>query len=71
MKTLVILFISLFSLSFTSKDITDDITNSLKQGNVPELVKKFAEKVSIKVLNQEDLLSKSQAQALIEDFFRY
>ena len=34
-----------------------------------ELVKHFAEKVSIKVLNQEDLLSKSQAQALIEDFF--
>ncbi|MES2760695.1 MAG: DUF4783 domain-containing protein [Bacteroidota bacterium] len=69
MKALVILFISLFSFSFTPKDITDDVANSLKQGNASELVKHFAEKVSIKVLNQEDLLSKSQAQALIEDFF--
>lgn len=69
MKALVILFISLFSFSFTLRDITDDVANALKQGNASELVKHFAEKVSIKVLNQEDLLSKSQAQALIEDFF--
>ena len=69
MKVLVILFISLFSFSFTSRDITDDVASALKQGNASELVKHFAEKVSIKVLNQEDLLSKSQAQALIEDFF--
>ena len=69
MKALVILFVSLFSFSFTLRDITDDVANSLKQGNAAELVKHFAEKVSIKVLNQEDLLSKAQAQALIEDFF--
>jgi hypothetical protein len=69
MKTLVILFFSLFLFSFGVKDINDDITNSLKQGNASELVKSFSEKIAIKVLNQEDLLSKSQAQALIEDFF--
>ena len=68
MKFFVIIFISLFSFSFTVKDITDDIANALRQGNVSELSKSFAEKVSIKVLTQEDLLSKSQAQALIEDF---
>jgi hypothetical protein len=50
MKALVILFISLFSFSFTSRDITDDVANALKQGNASELVKHFAEKVSIKVL---------------------
>jgi hypothetical protein len=69
MKALIILFISLFSFSFTSRDITDDVANALKQGNASEIVKHFAEKVSIKVLNQEDLLSKPQAQVLIEDFF--
>lgn len=69
MKALVIFFISLLSFSFTVKDLNDDIANALKQGNSTELVKFFAEKVSVKVLNQEDLLSKSQAQALIEDFF--
>jgi hypothetical protein len=69
MKLFVITLISLFSLSFNLKDITDDIANALKQGNTSELVKNFSEKISIKVLNQEDLLSKSQAQAVIEDFF--
>ncbi len=69
MKLLVSLLISVLSLSFTFKDITDDISNALKQGNTSELVKNFADKISVKVLNQEDLLSKSQAQALIEDFF--
>lgn len=69
MKALVIFLISLLSFSFTVKDLNDDIANALKQGNSTELVKFFAEKVSVKVLNQEDLLSKSQAQALIEDFF--
>ena len=69
MKLFVITLISLFSLSFSLKDITDDVANALKQGNTSELVKNFAEKISIKVLNQEDLLSKAQAQAVIEDFF--
>ena len=69
MKLFVITLISLFSLSFSLKDITDDVANALKQGNTSELVKNFAEKISIKVLNQEDLLSKPQAQAVIEDFF--
>jgi hypothetical protein len=69
MKLFLITLISLFSFSFIPKEITDDISNALKQGNASELVKNFADKVSIKVLTQEDLLSKSQAQALIEDFF--
>lgn len=69
MKLFVITLISVFSFSFNVKDITDDIANALKQGSASELVKNFADKVSIKVLNQEDLLSKSQSQALIEDFF--
>ncbi len=69
MKALAILLLSLLSVSFALKDINDDINNALKQGNASEIVKNFADRVSIKVLSQEDLLSKSQAQALIEDFF--
>ena len=69
MKLFVITLISVFSLSFNLKDISDDITAALKQGNSSALVKNFAEKVSLKVLNQEDLLSKAQAQVVIEDFF--
>jgi glycosylphosphatidylinositol transamidase (GPIT) subunit GPI8 len=69
MKLFVITLISIFSFSFTIKDISEDISNALKQGNAASLVKFFPEKISIKVLTQEDLLSKSQAQVLIEDFF--
>jgi hypothetical protein len=69
MKFLSILLISLLSFSFTIEDINDEISASLKQGNTVELVKIFSDRVSIKVLTQEDLVSKSQAQAIIEDFF--
>ncbi len=69
MKFLSILLISIFSLSFSLKDINDDITVAIKLGNTSELVKLFSDKVSIKVLGQEDLLSKAQAQAIVQDFF--
>lgn len=69
MRTIFILFFSLFLFSFTTKDINDDVANALRQGNASELAKSFSDKIAIKVLNQEDLLSKLQAQALIQDFF--
>ena len=69
MKALTLFLLSLLSFSFILKDINDYINSALKQGNASELVKSFADRVSIKVLTQEDLLSKSQAQALIDDFF--
>lgn len=69
MKALIIILMSVLNFSFSLKDINDDVNNALKQGNASEIVKMFADKVSIKVLDQEDLLSKSQAQALIADFF--
>ncbi len=55
--------------SFSIQDLNNDIAAALKKGNSASVVKHFADKVSIKVLNQEDLLSKAQAQAVIEDFF--
>jgi hypothetical protein len=68
MKLIAAIFFSMFSL-FSLQDLNDDIAAALKQGNSAGVVKHFAEKVSIKVLNQEDLLSKAQAQAVIEEFF--
>lgn len=70
MKLFIITLISIVScLSFNYKDINDDITNALKKGDSIELTKHFAEKVSIKIINDEDLLSKLQAQAIINEFF--
>lgn len=69
MKLFIITLISALSLSFNYKDIDDDIIIALQKGNSIELAKHFAEKLSVKIINDEDLLSKSQAQAMINDFF--
>lgn len=69
MKILAAILISFLGFSYTGEEITDDIANALKQANTTELVKFFADKVSVKVVNQEDLLSKAHAQVIIEDFF--
>lgn len=62
----IAVFISTLTASF---DVSDDIVSALKQGKSSELVKFFDEKLSIKLINQEDLLSKSQAEANVKYFF--
>ena len=68
MKVLVsiVFFISSF---FNAFDVTDDIVAAIKGGKSSELVKFFDEKLTVKILNQEDLLSKAQAEANIKFFF--
>ena len=58
-----------FSLFFTGAEVSDDIVAAIKQGKASELVKYFDEKVSVKIINQEDVLSKSQAEANLQFFF--
>ena len=65
----LIVSIALFLFSFNSFDVTDDVVAAVKQGKSSELVKFFDEKLSVKILNQEDLLSKAQAEANIKYFF--
>jgi len=69
MKYLIGIIISIFFFSFTGNDITEDTIAALKQGKVSDLIKLFDEKVSIKLISQEDVLSKSQAEANIKAFF--
>jgi ribosome biogenesis GTPase A len=65
------LYILLFFLvfGFTSFEVSDEVVTALRQGKASELVKNFDEKVSIKIVNQEDVLSKSQAEANLKYFF--
>lgn len=69
MKPFFIILISLCSLSFALKDITDDIAGYLKTSNSKALTEIFSDKISIKILDTEDLVSKAQAQTMIEGFF--
>lgn len=52
-----------------SFEVSDDITAAIRQGKASELVKFFDAKVVIKIINQEDVLSKSQAEANLKYFF--
>lgn len=69
MKLAISIFYLFFSLFFSVADVPDEIVTALKQGKSGELVKYFGEKVSVKLSNQEDVLSKSQAEANIKYFF--
>ncbi len=62
----IFFFISSF---FSAFDVTDDVVSAIKGGKSSELVKFFDEKLTVKILNQEDLLSKAQAEANVKYFF--
>ncbi|MGZ4042464.1 MAG: DUF4783 domain-containing protein, partial [Bacteroidia bacterium] len=69
MKLTISIFYLLFSIFFSNADVPEEIIAALKQGKSSELVKYFGDKVSVKISNQEDVLSKSQAEANIKYFF--
>lgn len=70
MKLLIhIVFLLSGIFSTGNLDVSEDVVAALKQGKASELVKFFDEKVSIKLINQEDVLSRSQAEANLKYFF--
>ena len=69
MKLTISFIYLLFAFLFAGVEVSDDVVAALKQGKASELVKFFDEKVSIKIINQEDVLSRSQAEANLKFFF--
>jgi hypothetical protein len=69
MKLLFAIFALAACLSSPTIEVSDEIIAALRQGKATELVKYFDEKVSIKIVTQEDVLSKSQAEANLRYFF--
>lgn len=67
MKVLIQVVFLFFGFAFG--EISDDVIAAVKTGKSSEVVKFFDEKVSIKLINQEDVLSKAQAEANIKFFF--
>lgn len=68
MKLIIHIVYLVFGL-FSMTEVSDEVIAALKQGKSSELVKYFDEKVSVKLINQEDVLSKSQAEANLKYFF--
>lgn len=68
-KSIAFILLLVSGLSFWSDDLSDDLVAALRSGKASELVKYFDEKVALKLLNQEDVLSKAQAEANLKHFF--
>jgi len=65
----LLIHIAFLFFSFAFGEISDDVIAAVKSGKSSEVVKFFDEKVSIKLIDQEDVLSKAQAEANIKFFF--
>jgi Na+-transporting NADH:ubiquinone oxidoreductase subunit NqrC len=65
-----LLVFSLFFVAPTQKEINETINNFIQQGKSNELSSYFDEKIELKVVDKENLFSKSQAEKIIEEFFR-
>jgi len=67
-KSVVILAMAFLSFSFTI-DVIDDIASAIRTGNPKNISKYFIENVDLKVIEQEDVYSKQQAEMILKDFF--
>jgi len=71
MRKALFLATSLFIiLSFTNRlDVFDDISLAMKAGNARELSQYLSSRIELKIEDEEDSYSRSQAQQLINEFF--
>jgi hypothetical protein len=71
MKTKAV--IALFIIAFTSFafkiDVIDDVASAIRSGNPKNISKFFIESIDLKVIKQEDVYSKQQAEMILKDFF--
>ena len=47
----------------------EDVANAIKTGNANEVSKHFSDNVDLKIIDKEEVYSKSQAELIIKDFF--
>lgn len=69
MKRLVILMLMWIAPFALKADVIDDIASAIRAGNAKEISKYFADQVDLKVLDQENIYSRAQAEMIIKDFF--
>ena len=68
-RSIIVLFtISLVSFAFTL-NIIDDIATAVRSGNPKNISKYFIENIDLKIIDQEDVYSKQQAEMILKDFF--
>lgn len=63
----IVLLILTLSVSFAQTE--ENIAVALKAGNSKDIAKHFGANVNLKIINQEDIYSKNQAEMILKDFF--
>lgn len=68
-RSILLVFItSIISFAFTI-DVIDDVATAIRSGNPKNISKYFIEHIDLKVIEQEDVYSKQQAEMILKDFF--
>ena len=68
MRTAIILFMFFF-MPAPAPDVADQVADAIRTGNASDISKYFADNVDLKVLDQENIYSKAQAELILKDFF--
>lgn len=68
-KAVLALFLIVLSSMAFRLDIIDDIASAIRSGNPKNISKFFIENIDLKVIEQEDVYSKQQAEMILKDFF--
>ena|ERR1035437_858947 len=68
-KSIIVLFIISFSSFAFTLDVIDDIASAVRSGNPKNISKYFIEHIDLKVIEQENVYSKQQAEMILKDFF--
>ena len=67
--SLAFLFLIIIRSDAATLEIFDDISSSIKVGDVKSLAKNFNTSIDLTVGNQESTYSKAQAEQVLRDFF--
>lgn len=68
-KSTILLFIICITLFAFKIDVIDDIASAIRSGNPKNISKYFIENIDLKIIEQENVYSKQQAEAILKDFF--
>lgn len=68
-RSLIFIFLIAFTSSVFAADVIDDIAAAIRSGNPKNISKFFIENIDLKVIEQEDVYSKQQAEMILKDFF--
>jgi len=66
----IFLLLVIAAASFAFKaDVTDDIAGAIRSGNPKNISKYFIDNIDLKIIEQEEVYSKQQAEMILKDFF--